>query len=148
MAGLNSVHLIGNLGRDPDLRNTQGGTAVANFSLAMNEKWKDAAGKDMERVEWIDVVVWGKQAESCAKYLTKGRSVCVLGRLQTRSWDDDKGIKRWKTEIVASQVLFLGDSGSSSNRPPSPPANDYGQPPPGFRDAPAGGPQADDDIPY
>jgi single-strand DNA-binding protein len=111
MAGLNKVILIGNLGRDPELRYTPNGSPVAEFSLATSEKWKDKEGNPQERTEWHNVVAWGRQAEICGEYLHKGRQVYVEGRIQTRSWDDKDGNKRYKTEVVARQVLMLGARG-------------------------------------
>ena len=104
---LNKVMIIGNLGTDPELRFTQGGQAVANFNVATNERWTDKSGQTQERTEWHRVVVWGRQAENCEKYLSKGRQVYVEGRLQTREWDDKDGNKRYTTEIVAQNVQFL-----------------------------------------
>ena len=111
MAGLNKVILIGNLGRDPELRYTPNGSPVAEFSLATSEKWKDKDGNPQERTEWHNIVAWGRQAEICGEYLSKGRQVYVEGRIQTRSWDDKDGNKRYKTEVVARQVLMLGARG-------------------------------------
>lgn len=108
MASVNKVILIGNLGRDPELRYTQGGQAVCNFTLATNEQWRDRDGNNQERTEWHRIVVWGKSAENCAQYLQKGRSVFVEGRLQTREWEDKEGQKRRTTEINAQSVQFLG----------------------------------------
>ncbi len=121
MASVNKVILVGNLGRDPELRYTQSGQAVANFTLATNEKWKDKEGNNQERTEWHRIIVWGKSAENCAQYLQKGRSVYVEGRLQTRDWEDREGNKRTTTEIVAQTVQFLGGRGAAgSEGPPSP----------------------------
>ena len=108
MASVNRVILIGNLGRDPELRFTAGGQPVASFTVATNERWNDRDGKAQERTEWHRIVVWGKQAETCANYLQKGRSVYIEGRLQTREWEDKEGQKRQTTEIVAQTVQFLG----------------------------------------
>ncbi len=108
MASLNKVILIGNLGRDPEVRYTQNGTAVANFTLATNEVWTDKAGGRQERTEWHRIVVWGKQAEIVREHLTKGKQVYVEGTLQTRQWDDREGNKRTTTEIKAARVLMLG----------------------------------------
>lgn len=111
MAGVNKAILIGNLGRDPELRYTQNGQAVANFTLATSESWTDkASGEKVERTEWHRIVVWGKMGEHCAQYLTKGRSVYVEGRIQTREWEDKEGQKRRTTEINAQSVKFLGGS--------------------------------------
>ncbi len=108
MASVNKVILIGNLGRDPELRYTASGQGVTNFTLATNERWRDKDGNNQERTEWHRIVVWGKSAENCAQYLQKGRSVYVEGRLQTRDWEDKEGNKRQTTEIVAQNVTFLG----------------------------------------
>jgi single-strand DNA-binding protein len=106
---LNKATLIGNLGQDPELNYTGSGTAVCKFSLATSEKYKDNAGEWQERTEWHNIVVWGKQAETVAKFLQKGRQAYIEGRLQTSSWDDkETGQKRYKTEIHAGRVLFLG----------------------------------------
>ena len=107
MATLNKVMILGNLGRDPEVRQTQSGKAVANFSVATTDAW--GQGEDrQERTEWHQVVVWGQLGETCGQYLTKGRQVLVEGRLQTRSYEDREGVKRSVTEIVAHQVQFLG----------------------------------------
>lgn len=108
MAGVNKAILIGNLGRDPELRYTQNGQAVTNFSLATSENWTDKSGERTERTEWHRIVAWGKTAELCAQYLSKGRTVYIEGRLQTRDWEDKEGVKRQTTEIVANTVQFLG----------------------------------------
>ncbi len=102
--------LIGRLGNNPEIRFTNTGTAVANFNLATSENWNDKNGQKQERTEWHRVVVWGKLAELCEKYLSKGRQCFVEGRLQTRSWDDKEGNKRYTTEIVASTIQFLGSN--------------------------------------
>lgn len=105
---VNKVLLIGRLGNNPEIRYTNTGTAVANFNLATSENWNDKNGQRQERTEWHRVVVWGKLAELCEKYLSKGRQCFVEGRLQTRSWDDKEGNKRYTTEIVAATIQFLG----------------------------------------
>lgn len=108
---VNLVMIVGNLGADPELRYTGAGTAVVNLRLATNEKYKDKEGSMIERTEWHRVVVWGDQAENCAKYLEKGRSAAVKGKLLTREWEDDAGLKRYTTEIIADNfggVTFLG----------------------------------------
>jgi single-strand DNA-binding protein len=158
MAGsVNKVILIGNLGRDPEVRYTPSGQAVANFTVATNEAWTDKAGQKQERTEWHRVVVWGKAAENCGEYLSKGRSVYVEGRLQTREWTNKEGAKQYTTEIVANPVggvVFLGGGergGRGASRGGGAPAEDFGGPPPGM-DEPAaggGGPKpAEDDIPF
>ena len=108
MASVNKVILIGNLGRDPELRYTQGGQAVANFTLATNERFSSKDGEKQERTEWHRIVAWGRTGELCAQYLSKGRSVYLEGRLQTREWEDKEGQKRRTTEVVANTVQFLG----------------------------------------
>jgi single-strand DNA-binding protein len=109
MASLNKVILIGNLGRDPELRYTTGGTPVANFTMATTDRWKDkSSGERKERTEWHRVVVWAKQAEIVSEYLHKGKQVYVEGSLRTREWEDRDGNKRYTTEVVAQQVLMLG----------------------------------------
>jgi len=109
MASVNKVILIGNLGRDPELRYTPGGQPVANFSIATSESWnkKDCSGRE-EKTEWHRIVAWGRTAELCAQYLSKGRSVYIEGRLQTREWENKEGQKQRTTEIVANTVQFMG----------------------------------------
>ena len=126
MASVNKVILIGNLGSDPELRNTSGGNSVCNFSIATNEVWTGKDGQKNERVEWHKIVVWGKQAENCQQYLKKGRQVYVEGRNQTRSWDDEDGVTRYVTEVVARQVVFLsgGSEGGGGRRDEAPPPQD------------------------
>ena len=111
MASVNKVILIGNLGRDPELRYTKNGQAVANFSIATNERWTDKQGQQQERTEWHRIVTWGKTAELCSQYLSKGRSAYIEGALQTREYEDKEGIKRYTTEVVAQRVQFLGARG-------------------------------------
>lgn len=115
MASLNKVMVIGNLGADPEMRYTANGNAVTTFNVATNESWTDQAGERKERTEWFSVVTWNRLAETCAQYLTKGRSVYVEGRLQTRSWEGQDGQKRYRTEVIADTVRFLGgrDGGGS-----------------------------------
>jgi single-strand DNA-binding protein len=124
MAGVNKVLLIGNLGKDPELRYTPGGQPVASFPIATTERWADKSGQRQERTEWHNIVVWGKLAELCNQYLKKGRSAYVEGRITTRSWDDRDGNKKYKTEIVATQIQFLSggtpDNDSSMPQEPSP----------------------------
>ena len=156
MAGsVNKVILIGNLGRDPEVRYTPSGQAVANFTVATNEAWTDKAGQKQERAEWHRVVVWGKTAENCGEYLSKGRQVYVEGSLRTRKWQDKQGNERYTTEIVANPVggvVFLagGDRGGrGASRGGGAPAEEMGAPPPGMDEAPAGGPKGgEDDIPF
>lgn len=115
MAGLNKVMLIGNLGRDPELRKTPSGTSVASFTLATTERWTDKSGERQPHTEWHNIVAWGKLGELAHQYLKKGRSAYVEGRITTRSWDDKDGNKRYKTEIVANTIQFLGSPGDSSS---------------------------------
>jgi single-strand DNA-binding protein len=115
MASVNRVILVGNLGADPELRHTNNKTAVASLNLATKEFRTERDGNRQEYTEWHRIVVWGRQAENCAKYLSKGRPVFIEGRLQTRSWEDKTGVKRFTTEIVANNVQFLG-GGASANR--------------------------------
>ena len=131
-AGVNKVILVGNLGRDPELRYTQGGQAVANFSLATSESFSKKDGTRDERTEWHRIVVWVRTAENCSQYLAKGRTVYIEGRLQTREWENKEGQKQRTTEVVAQTVQFLGGkggdgggarTGGASNEPP-PPADD------------------------
>lgn len=119
MAGINKVILIGNLGKDPELRYTPNSKAVATFSLATTEKWKDKEGQFQEKTEWHNIVAWGKQAEICKEYLKKGSSVYVEGRLQHRSYDDKEGNKKYITEIVARLVQMLGRKGEAKEEPVS-----------------------------
>ncbi len=151
--GVNKVILVGNLGSDPEMRYTTSGQGVCEFRVATNESWNDKNGQRQERTEWHRIVVWGKRAEVCSKYLSKGRSVYVEGRIQTRTYDDKEGNKRYITEIVAQDVQFLGgggreDRGSRGSEPPPPSEGDfmgggYGN---GASSGGAGGP--DDDIPF
>lgn len=111
MANLNKVFLLGNLTRDPELRHTATGTAVASFSIAVNRSYKGSDGDFKKEVSYFNIVVWGKSGENCAKYLAKGKSVLVEGRLANRSYETQDGQKRNITEIVADQVQFLSASG-------------------------------------
>jgi single-strand DNA-binding protein len=108
---MNKVILIGNLGANPEMRFTQGGQAVANLRIATSERWTDKSGQKQETTEWHRVVVFGKQAEIAGQYLTKGRQVCIEGRIQTRQWQDQQGNKRYTTEIIAQNLMMLGGRG-------------------------------------
>ena len=110
---VNKVILVGNLGKDPEVRFTNTGSAVANFSIATSDVWNDRDGKRQERTEWHNIVVWGKTAEHCGQYLAKGRQVYVEGSIRTRSYDDKSGNKRYVTEIVAQRIQFLGGGGGT-----------------------------------
>lgn len=107
MLGVNQVNLLGNLGADVEVRHTHQGTPVANFRLATTRSFKQDGNKK-EETEWHRIVVWGKLGELCGEYLSKGRQAFVTGRLQTRSWEDRNGVKRYTTEIVADEVTFVG----------------------------------------
>ncbi len=147
MAGsVNKVILIGNLGSDPEVKYTPSGAAVANFNIATNENWTNKDGKKEERTEWHKIVVWSKLAELCGEYLSKGRTVYVEGRLQTREWNDKDGNKRYTTEIVAQNITFLGGNqgGERSNRQPAAAAAASG----GSRVQEATPVEVDDDIPF
>jgi single-strand DNA-binding protein len=130
MRGVNKVILVGNLGRDPEVRYTKDGRAVATINVATTEVWNDQNGQKQEATEWHRVVAWGKLAEIVKEYLTKGRQVYIEGRLRTRSWDDREGNKRYTTEIKADQMLMLGGRGDGASReaPVPPPPEDEREP--------------------
>jgi single-strand DNA-binding protein len=137
MASVNKVILIGHLGADPEISTTQGGTSLAKFRIATTETWKDrGTGERQERTEWHSIVAWDKLAQICGEYLHKGKMVYVEGTLQTRSWDDQNGQKRYKTEIKANNVLMLSPRVEGAGRELAQPV------------APAGVPDEDDDVPF
>jgi single-strand DNA-binding protein len=140
MAGLNKVILIGNLGRDPELRYTASGQPVANFTLATTESWTNKSGEREQRTEWHRIVAWGRLAEICGEHMNKGKQVYVEGRLQTREWEDREGNKRRTTEVTANQVLMLGRRGESGS--PSGPSETPEDP------TPEPGSSPPDDIPF
>ena len=143
MASVNKAILIGNLGRDPEVRHTAGGTPVANFTMATTDRWNDpASGEKKERTEWHRIVVWGKQAEIAGEYLRKGRQVYVEGSLQTREWTDREGNKRYTTEIRAQRFQMLGRRDEQPEAAPQPAP----QPAPAVAESSAG--YEDDDIPF
>src|SRR6266851_2630420 len=142
MASVNKVILVGNLGKDPEVRFTPSGRAVAKFPLATTDSWMDQESGRQERTEWHNIVVWGKQAENCGQYLAKGRQVYIEGAIRSRSYDDKEGNKRYITEIVAQRVQFLGGGGGGGRG-----AQEGGGPGGGFDDL-GGGPIPDDDIPF
>jgi single-strand DNA-binding protein len=149
MIGVNKVILIGNLGKDPELRYTPSGQPVATFSLATTERWNDRNGQRQDRTEWHNIVAWGKLGELVNQYLKKGRSAYIEGRITTRSWDDKDGNKRYKTEIVANQIQFLntntqsnGDGGNSFDQG----MPDYSMRP--SEPGPETAPVAEDDLPF
>jgi len=128
MLGVNKVILVGNLGADPEVRYSSTGTAVANFRIATSENWTNKEGGKETRTDWHRVVAFGKLGEICAEYLRKGKQVYVEGKLRTRSWDDKEGNKRWITEVVASNMVMLGQAadqaktmgGEPGETPPEP----------------------------
>jgi single-strand DNA-binding protein len=148
MASVNTVIILGNLGRDPELRHTQNGTAVCSLSVATTRKWRNKQTDEMaEETEWHRVTAWDRSGEACAKYLSKGSQVYVTGRLKTTSYVDKDGVKRYSTDIVADDVQFLGSRDSQGGgdgrsqrgqgqRTPKPDPGAYGQP------------DKDDDIPF
>jgi single-strand DNA-binding protein len=154
--GLNRVMLIGNLGQDPELRFTTGGQAVLNLRIATNESYMNRDGERQDRTEWHSVIIWGKRGEGLNKVLSKGKQIFVEGRLQTRSWDDKQGNKRYTTEVVATEVVLLG-GGSGRGAGAGTGGGGGGR---SYEDQPGGGPpdgsgserppdiQGDDDIPF
>ena len=143
---VNMAIVVGNLGKDPEVRFTQSGRAVANFSIATSESWTGQDGNPQERTEWHRIVVWGKQAESCGQYLAKGRQVFVQGRIQSRSYEDKTGNTRYITEIVAQRVQFLGGAGGTrASQETQDQTQDQG-----FGEASSSfqSPPIDDDIPF
>jgi single-strand DNA-binding protein len=142
MAGINKAIIVGRLGRDPEVRYTPSGVAVANFSVATSDEWKDKdSGEKKERTEWHRIVAFGKLGEICGEYLAKGKQVYIEGRIQTRDWEDQNGVKRYTTEIVASQMQMLGTRDDVNvPRTEVPPVAEYpGAPAPGSEE---------DDIPF
>jgi len=127
MASVNKVILIGNLGRDPEVRYLPSGDAVANLSVATTEKWKDKNGEQQEQTEWHRVAFFGRQAEICGEYLRKGSQVYIEGRLQTRKWTDKDGNERYTTEIRGDRMQMLG--GRASGAGAEPPARDSAREP-------------------
>jgi len=147
MSGVNKVILIGHLGADPEVRFTQSGTAVANMRIATSERFKNRSGEQEERTEWHRVVAWARLAEICQQYLKKGKQVYIEGRLQTRSWEDQQGNKRYSTEIVATNMQMLGRAGDT---PMDVPSQDVSQAAPAAPAAQAagGGSADDEDLPF
>ena len=151
---VNKVILIGNLGKDPEVKYTPSGTPVAKFSLATNERFKDKAGEWQDRTEWHNIVAWQRLAEIVGEYVKKGQKVYIEGRIQTRSWDDKDGQKKYMTEIIANDLVLLGgrgesgdhEGGGSRSRSASPASFDQRAPEP--EPAPAGAGITDEDIPF
>ena len=114
---VNKVILIGNLGRDPEVRSTQDGQQVANFSIATNRKWKDRQGNRQEQTEWHNIICWGRLAEIAGQYLTRGKKVYIEGRLQTSSWEDKQsGEKKYRAEVVCESMQMLGGGGGDDEQ--------------------------------
>lgn len=148
MAGINKAILLGNLGRDPEIRYLQDGTAVANFTIATSRKWRDReSGDEKSHTEWHRIVAFRRLGEICGEYLKKGSQVYIEGRIQTREWEDKDGNRRWTTEIVAREMQMLGSRESGGGRyddayqPPGAPAQSSGQ-------GPGPAQEPDDDIPF
>ena len=151
MASVNKVILVGNLGADPELRYTNTGTAVANLRIATNEQWTDKNGERQSRTEWHNIVAWGKLGEICGKYLKKGRSIYVEGRLQTRTWDDQSGQKRYTTEVVAQVMQMLGGRPGEGGSDASEPDTNWESRPhqsQAENEVPVNSPATDDDLPF
>lgn len=147
MASLNKVMLIGNLGRDPEIRYTPDGSPVANFSLATTDSWTDKGGSRQERTEWHNIVAWSRLADLSKRFLTKGRQVYVEGRLRTREWTDRDGNKRRTTEVIASQMVLLGSRGEAAEHAPAAapqPSAGNSEPEPAIEE----GGITDDDLPF
>ena len=115
MNSLNRAQIIGNLTREPELKQTQGGQSVCTFGVATNRSWKDSSGQKREEAEFHNVVFWGRLAEICAEYLKKGSKVYIDGRLQTRNWEDDAGTKHYRTEIVGDNMIILSPKNGGGN---------------------------------
>lgn len=113
---VNKAIIVGNLGKDPEVRHTQNGTAVCNFSVATTEKYKDNQGQQQEQTEWHNIVVWGNLADICSKYLHKGKQVYLEGKIQTRKWQDKEGNDKYTTEIVAFSMQMLGNAGDGGQK--------------------------------
>ena len=137
MASVNKAIIVGNLGRDPEIRYTQNNTPVATFSIATTDQWSDRNGEKQERTEWHRIVAWGRLAEICSQYLQKGKQVYVEGRLQTREWEDKDGNKRYTTEIVAKEMKMLSPKGGGAAG-----GNQYADEPPPAE------PRMGDDVPF
>ena len=136
MSSLNKVLLIGNLGKDPEIRYTQSGQAVASFSLATSDNWTDQAGNRQERTEWHSIVAWGKLADLSQRFLAKGRQVYIEGRIQSREWTDQSGGKRRTTEIIATSIVFLGSRASQGGSYDAPPPYGTSSQPPAASSSP------------
>ncbi|MBU4053115.1 MAG: single-stranded DNA-binding protein [Proteobacteria bacterium] len=143
MSGINKAIILGRLGKDPEVRYTQDGRAIANFTVATSEEWKDKdTGDKKERTEWHRIVAFNKLGEICGEYLAKGKQVYVEGRIQTREWTDKDGGKRYTTEIVASDVQFLGSKQDGPQTPRATQDQKFSNSGPSYSEPP------DDDIPF
>jgi single-strand DNA-binding protein len=142
--GIAHVTLVGNLTRDPDLRQLPSGTSVCELGVAVNSSYKDSSGQWVDKASFFDVKVFGPQGENCARYLSKGRQVAVDGRLDQRSWEAQDGSKRSKVEIIADTVMFLGGQGGGEDRPSYTPSRSVEPADKDFKDIDFG----DDDIPF
>jgi single-strand DNA-binding protein len=139
---VNKVILVGNLGRDPEMRSLPSGQPVANFSVATSRRYKDRDGNRKDETEWHNVVCFGKQAEIAGQYLVKGKMVFIEGRIQTRSWEDKEGKKQYRTEIICENFQMLGGRGDGGGRASAPNGGREAEP------APEAGGFGDDDIPF
>jgi single-strand DNA-binding protein len=147
MAGsVNKVILIGRLGRDPEIKYTPSGAPVAKFSLATDEAFKDRSGEQQKHTEWHNIVAWGKLAEICGEYLTKGKQVYIEGSIRSRQWEDQSGNKRTSYEIVARQMTMLGSRGETERA--SAPAERAAETRAGEPESPPDTTISDDDIPF
>jgi single-strand DNA-binding protein len=156
---LNKVMLLGNLGRDPEVRYTAAGKAVATFTLATSMRWKDQEGADQEKTEWHRIVAWGRLGEICGEYLSKGKSVFIEGRIQSREWEDKDGNRRTTVEIVATDMIMLSsgqagspgrapDDGHGRTKPSQPAAKKGGGQPRTYDEGQYGPLPPDDEIPF
>jgi len=127
--GLNKVQIIGHLGKEPEMRYTPSGKPVTTFSMAVSRSWNSADGERHSETEWFNIVAWGNLAEICKKYLTKGQQVYIEGRLQTRRWDDKEGVKHTSIEVVANEMMMLGDRKDHNNTQSSSESADTDGPP-------------------
>lgn len=144
---VNKVILIGRLGKDPELKYTQGGRAVANFSVATNERWKGQDGQKQESTTWHNIVAWGKQAEVMKEYLSKGQQVYIEGRIDNRSYDDKDGNKKYISEVVVQNFQFIGSRGDSGGGSGGGDSASSG-PPDSAPPPPSGEASDDDDLPF
>jgi len=147
MAGVNKVILIGHLGKDPEVRHLEGGSSVANFTLATTETFvRD--GARVEQTEWHNIVMWRGLAEIAEKYLTKGKQIYLEGKIRTRSYEDKEGVKKYITEIVADSMTMLGSKSDGKPGAPQPNTDNYTVSKPGESNAPISPESMDDDLPF